>query len=83
MNWKMTLNIVDKTAMIITITITGSIFYVTHNPLADMFLRVNTKHLDYHSSIFILSFKNRVSWVYSLFQMTQQKDDQRGEDVMT
>lgn len=83
MKWKMTLNVVDKTAMIITITITGTIFYVTHNPLADLFLRVNTKHLDYHSSIFILSFKSRVSWIYSLFQMTQQKDGQRGEDVMT
>ena len=44
MNQMMSLHIVDKTAIVITIAIPGAIFYVTHNPLADMVLRLNTKN---------------------------------------
>ena len=73
----MTLNVVDKTAMIITIAITGSIFYVTHNPLVDMFLRVNTKHLII--TVVYLFYHSRTGHLGFILL----KDDQCGEDVMT
>ena len=46
MNQTMTLNVVDKTTLIITITITGVILYVTDNPFADMVIHLNTKDFD-------------------------------------
>ena len=71
MNQTVTLNIVDTTIMIITITITGGIFYVTDNPpppppcplppLANMVL-----NFCYQYNIQISFFKNRITgrcWV--------------------
>ena len=46
MNQTMTLKIPDTVTMIITITTTGAILYVTDNPPADMVLHLNTKHFD-------------------------------------
>ena len=46
MNQMMTLNIVDTTERIITITIPDTNFYVTYNPFADMVLHLNTKNFD-------------------------------------
>ena len=43
MNLTMTLNIIDMTTLIITMT--GPILYVIDNPLVDMVLQLNNRHL--------------------------------------
>ena len=43
MNLTMTLNIIDMTTLIITMT--GPILYVKDNPLVDMVLQLNNRHL--------------------------------------